>query len=433
MISTPTRKLPEDLNELCPEGNFAPPENLTVACYVFPGFHQSAFNDKFMAPGWTEYNLMRGSRPWFPGHHQPRQPLLGELDEALPSTWEIYNDLAIKNGVDVFIWDAYWYEDGPVFHEALDNGFLRASNCNDMKFAVMWTNHSWPIWSPDVGTDDHGYINFITEPRDQSREEVFRSITFMISQYTGRKNYWKIDGKPFFVIWDVIRLKNLFGVDGTNALLDDLREFAIKLGHKGLYLHTPRSNYRDYEGIKVDSYGDYNPLQQRAFKTNPDAMFYDYSEVTAKVVSDSWQDLSKEMTYYPSVGPGWDTCPRRMPHSPDWNPPDGCWAGMKTVIIKDEKPSSFKAFIQAAFAHLNEQKPKHPIMTIACWNEWTEGHYLLPDTRLGYGMLTALREARGWPEYRDISSQRYIGSLPGYRKKTDSVSMRTKTAVQEVT
>ena len=35
------------------------------------------------------------------------------------------------------------------------------------------------------------------------------------------------------------------------------------------------------------------------------------------------------------------------------------------------------------------------IITIACFNEWSEGHYLLPDNRFGYGMLEALAEALG--------------------------------------
>ena len=34
-----------------------------------------------------------------------------------------------------------------------------------------------------------------------------------------------------------------------------------------------------------------------------------------------------------------------------------------------------------------------PVLTIGCWNEWTEGQYLLPDTRHGHGMLKALARA----------------------------------------
>lgn len=51
--------------------------------------------------------------------------------------------------------------------------------------------------------------------------------------------------------------------------------------------------------------------------------------------------------------------------------------------------------MQASFAYLNQHKDVPPILTIACFNEWTEGHCLLPDNRFGYGMLDALAEALG--------------------------------------
>jgi hypothetical protein len=44
-------------------------------------------------------------------------------------------------------------------------------------------------------------------------------------------------------------------------------------------------------------------------------------------------------------------------------------------------------------AYLNQHPEMPPVMMIACWNEWTEGHYLLPDTRYGFSTLRALARA----------------------------------------
>ena len=69
------------------------------------------------------------------------------------------------------------------------------------------------------------------------------------------------------------------------------------------------------------------------------------------------------------------------------------WPG--TVIVVNETPSAFEALVQAALAYLNQRPQIRPVLTIGCWNEWTEGHYLLPDTRLGYGMARALARGLG--------------------------------------
>ena len=156
--SSPTSRmsLPEDLLTIVGDSALLrKPENLTVACYTFPNYHPSAFHNKLYAPGWTEYNLTRSARPWYEGHAQPRTPLLGELDESLPSTWETYNELCKDSGIDVLIWDWYWYDGKPCLHEALENGFLESRNCGDVKFACMWTNHPWYILYPTKLTNGY--------------------------------------------------------------------------------------------------------------------------------------------------------------------------------------------------------------------------------------------------------------------------------------
>ena len=44
--------------------------------------------------------------------------------------------------------------------------------------------------------------------------------------------------------------------------------------------------------------------------------------------------------------------------------------------------------------HCSPKVVDDPLVLIASLNEWSEGHYLEPDTRFGYGWLEAVRDAR---------------------------------------
>ena len=48
---------------------------------------------------------------------------------------------ALRHGVNVFIYDWYWYDRRPFLEQCLDEGFLCAPNNGDMKFYLMWANH----------------------------------------------------------------------------------------------------------------------------------------------------------------------------------------------------------------------------------------------------------------------------------------------------
>ena len=401
----PVHRLPDDLETLVGDpALLQKPEGLEVAAYVFPNYHASALHNKIYAPGWTEYNLIRSARPWFEGHQQPRTPLLGELDESLPSTWEVYNKLCKQSGIDVLLWDWYWYDGKPCLHEALEEGFLEAKNTNDVKFACMWTNHPWYILYPTKQTNGQNAYPPSFDAPDFSYEEAFRSLSYIVTRYFNQSNYWKIDGKPVICIWDARRLEQKLGQEGVRKLFTELREFARKQGHAGIHFHITGFSSANMKATGYNTVGSYNPLDWIAGRFQPNEIeLPDYGVAAADVAYKLWPEHHRDfdIPYVPAIGAGWDSTPRYV--KPSVRPSKGdrkAWPGC--TIFVNESPAAFKAFVQSSFAYLNRHPEVPRFVTIACFNEWSEGHYLLPDNRFGYGMLNALGEAVGKRELNQI-------------------------------
>ena len=114
-----------------------------IAAYYFPNYHQDARNAKVHGPGWTEWELVRHAQPRWAGHQQPKVPLWGYTDEADPQVMATKIAAAADHGVDAFIFDWYWYDDGAFIERCLEEGFLKAPNRERVKFSLMWANHDW--------------------------------------------------------------------------------------------------------------------------------------------------------------------------------------------------------------------------------------------------------------------------------------------------
>ncbi len=87
--------------------------DITVAAYYYPCEHPDPRWDKAKYPGFTEWDLIRKAKPRFPGHKQPKVPLWGYTDESDPKVMAQKIDAAANYGVNVFIFDWYYYNDGP--------------------------------------------------------------------------------------------------------------------------------------------------------------------------------------------------------------------------------------------------------------------------------------------------------------------------------
>jgi len=372
-------------------------DGITVAAYYFPNYHEDLRNAAYHGNGWTEWELVKKAKPRFANHHQPNVPEWGYTDEADPVQMAQKIDAAADHGIDVFIFDWYMYEDGPFLNRCIDEGFLKAKNCNRIKFGLMWANHDWV----DIHPYTKGAERKVLYPGIVSPERYDEICDFVIEKYFKRSNYWTINGKPYFSVYDVQKFVEGFGsLEATKLAMDKMRGKAIDAGLKGVHwnlvawgrpilpVEEPPSDLAGLiKTLGFDSSTSYVwihhvqlPEKQTDYNYVRDAYFKHWNK--AKV--------DYGVPYFPNVTMGWDPTPRCDLNS-EWEPVG--YPFMNT--IGNNSPENFKTALQMTKEKLLADSNGPGILNINCWNEWTEGSYLEPDTVHGMAYLEAIKEVFG--------------------------------------
>jgi hypothetical protein len=371
-----------------------------VAAYYFPNYHVDPRNAEIHGPGWMEWELVKRAEPRFAGHQQPRIPLWGYEDESDPAVMAKKIDAAADHAVDAWIFDWYWYENRPFLNRCLDEGFLRAPNQERIQFALMWANHDWLDIHPYKRKSPYNLLY-----PGQVSAEVFDELSDEIVQkYFTHPQYWKIDGKPYFSIYELMTLvKGLGGIDSTRKALDQLREKVSKAGLPGLHLNAVvwgvqilpseqaiSSPTEMLAALGFDSVTSYVWIHHVPLETFPVTPYADVLQAYLRF----WQNAQHTygLPYFPNASAGWDSSPRTVQSDIFTN------AGYPfTPVLGGATPAAFQNALMEIRARMDADPKTPPILTINSWNEWTEGSYLEPDTLNGWGYLEAIRSVFGQP------------------------------------
>ena len=208
-----------------------------VAAYIWPScHHDERFGNILWPEGIGEWEVIKKGNPRFDGHYQPRQPLWGYEMDNDPQVMERWIDVATDHGVNIFVFDWYWYDGGPFLESALNDGFLKAKNNSKMQFYIMWANHDVKhnYWNVHKYKDDTSILWNAVVDWDNYKIIVDR----VIKQYFNQPNYLKIDGCPVFSVFSVPNLLESFGGDVKEArkALDYFREEVKKAGFPDLHI-----------------------------------------------------------------------------------------------------------------------------------------------------------------------------------------------------
>ncbi|MDG0809704.1 glycosyltransferase WbsX family protein [Cohnella rhizosphaerae] len=340
----------------------------------------------FWPEGIGEWQSVKNAVKKFPEHNWPRKPLWGYVNEADPYVMEMQINAAADHGVNVFIYDWYWYDKRPFLEQCLNDGYLKARNNDRVKFYLMWANHdvnhTWDIRLSNM--EDTVIWNAAVD-----RSEFERIADRLIAEYFKHPSYYTIDGKPVFMIYDLANLmKGLGGADATKEALEWFRGRAVEEGLPGLHLQLTLWSELNYNLSGVDGGKEATTSELAALLGFDSLSHYqfvhftdidrDYDEIMEDVVRE-WEriDRTYDIPYFPHISIGWDNNPRFQTFRPG--------------IVRKNTPESVQKALQRAKRYIDEHPGQYPLMTINSWNEWTETSYLQPDDLYGYGYLEAVK------------------------------------------
>jgi hypothetical protein len=370
------------------------PHPTQVAAYYFPNFHADPRNEARYGKGWTEWELLKNARPRFPGHAQPKVPAWGYEDEADPALFAKKIDAAADHGIGAFIFDWYWYEGCPYLARGLEEGYLRAPNRERLNFALMWANHDWVEIFPRGYRKETPLI--FSGAAD--RVEFERLCHYVVEKYFTQPGYWKIDGCPYFSIYEMGTFLRSFGeVKAVRAAVEMFREITRRAGFPDLHLNMVIWQFPNLPSetvvadpaarlaeLGVDSLTSYAWVHHSAFDQFPETPYQ-------KALDDNrreWERCAAQFPqpYFPNVSMGWDPSPRTEQGQPFENLG---YPGMAT--LSGNTPAAFEQALRTAKDFLDRNPRSRNILTLNAWNEWTEGSYLEPDTVHGLAYLEAIR------------------------------------------
>ena len=374
-----------------------PKQNKPIAAaYFYPGWHRDPA--RTIRNGTDEWELLYDdvARRVYP---DVRRPLAGAVVPTVESLGA-EAAAAMAGGIDAFLWCWYWDRGQLLLNRELEM-FLQAKLPAGFQYALMWVNKR-PHFSLPI---DHMPPSWFDSRLVKTEEADFEAmIRHLIEHHWQRPEYIRLEDRPILPIFSVEPLIRQLGPRRLRAMLASGDRLAREAGLGGVYyvaiMHRLHARRRWLARLGLGRLAGLAPLASLGFSavTNYlNLVDWDgparqcYAQLVDKRIPE-WPMYAEMygLPFWPSVSPGWDARTRAVPRDP---PPH---AHPWSPLITDETPEQFARLV-AACDDYAARADNVPIMPVASWNEWTEGHAVAPCDRHGDGMLNVLRSRKAQP------------------------------------
>jgi hypothetical protein len=285
-----------------------------------------------------------------------RKPIIGYYTQSLPEVNDWETKFMVEHGItfNLRCWFRPSYTIGkPVKQpdwDALNNGFFYSQYSDMVKYAIMWENqHSF------LGVDN----------LEDFKENL---VPYWLEYYFKDPRYLVVDNKPVFSVYQQSGLiRDFGGVEGAKKATDYLRSECIKAGFSGIYI-LGENRYLDK--AKLDE----------MIKCGIDYA-YSYTWFTSNLfeqqVKMETQKGFNSIDTIPTLSVGWDSGP---------------WGGSSIGFISPQDMQKLAKWCKDEYMpSFNKNKLGSKMVMLDNWNEWGEGHYIMPSSLGGYGYIDAIR------------------------------------------
>lgn len=367
---------------------------MKIIAYYLPQFHSFKENDEWWGEGFTEWTNVRKATPLFKGHNQPRVPLNNNYYSLVDErTLEWQAELAQKYGIYGFCYYHYWFDGHMLMERPME--IMLADPKIKLPFCICWANENWTKAWADSSKE------VLISQTYGDRSDWIHHFDYLL-QFFNDPRYIKIDNRPIFVIyrpeiipslremvtvWDVLAKEN--GFDGL-CLMYQQCNFDLRKDQNGDLF----SYEIEYQPGRVKGWNKNLPLLQQQSVSIPVITRKLLNDISLKLnlplhswssvaysYDGAWQRILKMMPKDSRTIPGafvdWDNTPRY---------------GRKGSLYTGVTPAKFEYYLIKQIEHAKKDYHAEFLFLFA-WNEWGEGGYLEPDTKWGYGMLEAIRNA----------------------------------------
>jgi len=384
------------MSAICASVGLAGSPKVECLAVYYPHWHRYPKGIEWFGEKWNgaEWAFCGDAKARVPGQKCPLRPLFGFIDGKNPADVAKEIDLASNAGIDVFLWDWYWYGGEMTMQESLEEGFLKAPNRNKMKFCLMWCYHD----RVDSFRDDPRAPKRMLMQLPRTSGDFLANIRYCV-KFFREPTYWFKKGMPFYSIYSAERfVRDMGGPEKAKALLETARGIARDAGFKGIAFQgmnpeTARAA-EELAAAGFDFTGTYSniagPAPQQAKRNG--TFVYDYADLFPGV-RQRWKDLSSaSVPHIPSLPAGRDTTMRCRNDEPfPWKNPRYPYDS----ICLNNTPDLFQKLLREAKDHVAND-PKNPgALLIYGWNEYTEGGYIAPNNYDADGALRAVAAVFG--------------------------------------